>query len=214
MSEQTPKDVIIDHAEQLFSEQGFTGTSLRAIIKAAGVNTAAIHYHFGSREGLFEAVIARRAEPVNAQRLEMLDALEARHTTTTPPMREVVEAFLMPPFKLLFQKSDKHRRLARLMSRAIMDSNPEMREVLRGIFGTVAARFMPAFGRAAPYVPADEILWRFHFMLGSMAFFAAVPPAFENVKDVGDADLLERLIDFCAAGMAAPATRQVGGRRS
>jgi AcrR family transcriptional regulator len=216
MSEQTTKDRILDCAEQLFSKQGFTGTSLRTIIKAAGVNTAAIHYHFGSREGLLEAVIARRAQPVNERRLEMLEALETRHADATPPVREVVEAFLMPAFQLLFRKSHRHRQLAQLMSRAIMDSSAETRDVLRGIFGSVAARFMAAFGRAAPYVPADEIMWRFHFMLGSMAFFAAVPPAFEEHSRTGDADLahlMERLIDFCTAGMAAPSSKQVRGRR-
>ncbi len=65
MSEMTTKTLILDTAEKLFATNGFTGTSLRAIIKEAGVNTASVHYHFGSKEGLIEEVLRRRAAPLN-----------------------------------------------------------------------------------------------------------------------------------------------------
>lgn len=63
MSEITTKNRILDTAEKLFAKQGFAATSLRAIIKEADVNTASVHYHFGSKEGLIEAVLKRQAAP-------------------------------------------------------------------------------------------------------------------------------------------------------
>ena len=70
------KDRILDAAESLFMEHGFEATSLRAITAAAGVNLAAVNYHFGSKEELFQAVLTRRLDPMNQQRVELLTRFE------------------------------------------------------------------------------------------------------------------------------------------
>ena len=72
------RDRILDAAERLFAQQGFDLTSLRALTTEADVNLAAVNYHFGSKERLFEAVLARLIAPINAERLARLDALEAK----------------------------------------------------------------------------------------------------------------------------------------
>jgi len=63
------KEKILDTAERLIGEQGYSATSLRHIIAQARVNLAAVHYHFGSKEDLLDAVVARKATPVNDARL-------------------------------------------------------------------------------------------------------------------------------------------------
>ena len=68
---------ILDAAEALFMEHGFDGTSMRMITGQAGVNLAAINYHFGSKEGLFQGVFRRRLTDLNRRRVAELDALEA-----------------------------------------------------------------------------------------------------------------------------------------
>ena len=78
MANSTTRYRILDTAESLFAEQGFSATSLRNITTAAGVNLAAVNYHFRSKEGLIEAVFARRVAPLNAERLELLTAAEDR----------------------------------------------------------------------------------------------------------------------------------------
>src|SRR6476646_3251166 len=69
---------ILDAAESLFMAHGFEATSLRAITASADVNLAAVHYHFGSKEELFQSVLARRLDPMNRKRLELLSRLEAQ----------------------------------------------------------------------------------------------------------------------------------------
>ena len=78
MTQADTKERILDAAELLFAEHGFSGTSLRAVTGEAEVNLAAVNYHFGSKMGLFKAVVLRRVGPLNEERLRMLDALEAR----------------------------------------------------------------------------------------------------------------------------------------
>ena len=70
------KDRILDAAESLFMEHGFEATSLRSITAAAGVNLAAVNYHFGSKEELFQAVLTRRLDPMNQERVDLLDRFE------------------------------------------------------------------------------------------------------------------------------------------
>ena len=72
------KERILDAAEALFLAGGFDATSLRAITTAAGVNLAAVNYHFGSKEELFEAVLTRRLDPMNQARVDLLAQLEAQ----------------------------------------------------------------------------------------------------------------------------------------
>jgi AcrR family transcriptional regulator len=54
------KDHILDVAERIFSETGFDGSSTRLISGEANVNMAMLNYYFGSKEGLFLAVIDRK----------------------------------------------------------------------------------------------------------------------------------------------------------
>ena len=72
------KTKILDAAEGLFAAHGFTSTSLRTVTAEAGVNLAAVNYHFGSKEQLIEAVFARRIGPLERRRLEMLDDEQQR----------------------------------------------------------------------------------------------------------------------------------------
>src|SRR5260221_13122997 len=88
------KQRILDSAERLFAEYGFAGVSLRAIIADAKVNLAAIHYHYRSKEALFDAVILRRLEPINRERLALLDSYEK------PTLDKVLEDFLAPAFRV------------------------------------------------------------------------------------------------------------------
>src|ERR1700761_8308807 len=92
------KDRILDAAERLVGARGFEATPVRAITAEAGVNLAAVNYHFQSKEALIRAVIARRIAPVNERRLKMLDAAEAGPLS----VEAVIEAFIRPVFEMRF----------------------------------------------------------------------------------------------------------------
>src|SRR5689334_12024668 len=94
------KDRILDTAERLFARDGVEATSLRAITTEAGVNLAAVNYHFQSKEALLHAVIARRVGPMNTRRIELLNAVEARAFGDLLPVAQVLDAFLRPVFEM------------------------------------------------------------------------------------------------------------------
>src|ERR1039458_9887116 len=98
---------ILDTAERLFGDQGYAGTSLRQIIAAAGVNLAAIHYHFGSKEELLDHLVMRKAGPVNAERLALLDGYEAEAGSAPVPVEKLLQAFLEPPLGSIKESPDR-----------------------------------------------------------------------------------------------------------
>ncbi|MFW1406241.1 TetR/AcrR family transcriptional regulator, partial [Vibrio parahaemolyticus] len=55
------RDHLINEAIELFAEKGFEGTSIRDLATRAGVNIAMVNYYFGSKEKLFEAIVAKKA---------------------------------------------------------------------------------------------------------------------------------------------------------
>src|SRR5215468_2668082 len=91
---------ILDAAEVLFMEHGFEATSLRAITAAAGVNLAAVNYHFGSKEELFQAVLTRRLDPMNQERVDLLTRLENEVAPRPLPCERILNAMFMPALKL------------------------------------------------------------------------------------------------------------------
>src|SRR5688500_8246847 len=90
----TPEHLVVG-AERLFADAGFEGVSLRQISAAAGQgNNYAVQYHFGGKAGLIEAIVEYRLARVDARRLALLAAAEAKGHATD--LRSLLEAFLIP----------------------------------------------------------------------------------------------------------------------
>jgi AcrR family transcriptional regulator len=64
---------ILDAAEDLFSKHGFYGVTIREVAREAGVDTALVHYYFGAKRELFDAVFLRRAEVWNNDRVDAIN---------------------------------------------------------------------------------------------------------------------------------------------
>ncbi len=76
---QATRAALVATAEQLFAEYGVDSVSLNEITRAAGQkNRNAVHYHFGSKEGLLQAIFEKHWRPIGAMRRNMLDDLETR----------------------------------------------------------------------------------------------------------------------------------------
>src|SRR5437660_10289796 len=90
------KDKLLETSELLFAQQGYAATSLRQIIAKAGVNLAAVHYHFGSKEDLLDQLVHRKADPVNRERLVRLDRLERDARGRPANAEDILLAFFMP----------------------------------------------------------------------------------------------------------------------
>lgn len=86
---------LIEVAERLFAEHGIETVSLRMVGAEAGQrNNSAAQYHFGSRDGLIEAIIATRSAPIDARRRELVGALQSGPEPASLP--SLVNLFVAP----------------------------------------------------------------------------------------------------------------------
>jgi AcrR family transcriptional regulator len=202
----TTRVKLLDAAERLFAQTGIGGTSLRAITSEANTNLASIHYHFGGKEALLQAVFARRIEPVNKERIELLDKTES--TSVDPELEDIIRAFVKPALGLLKSLDHGGANVMQLMGRLYSEPG-EFKFAVLHLFEEVAERFSAALNRAVPALPPDELFWRFHFMIGSMAFTLVAGDIIEHRSEghisLDDVDAnVERLVSFAAGGLRAP----------
>ena|SRR5438067_3427201 len=203
------KSRILDAAEALFMEHGFEATSLRQITAAANVNLAAVHYHFGSKEELFEAVLRRRLDPMNQERLALLTRFE--HESAPKPLscEKILAAMFIPALRLARDPARGGKNFLRLLGRAYADPAPFIRRFLSEQYAMMIARFKAAFGRALPQLPKKELSWRLHFVMGALSFTLAGTDALKLIAALSqgrtnDEMLLRRLAPFLIAGLKAP----------
>lgn len=203
------KQKILDVAEELFSELGFSATSLRAITQKAEVNLASVNYHFGGKEALVAQVLSRKAEPLNHARLELLSALKAKGQ---PTLEELLEAFIAPALEMVKTKSGE--RYIKLLARVAIEPIGEVAKNLPGQYTEVLDEFVPAIIEHVPTLPAEELYWRIHFMLGNLGYCMAGQDAMllnsdNRLCDPSDIDgMIQRLVVFVAAGMRAEVPEQ------
>ena len=100
MAKTDTKTRILDTAERLFAQKGFDAVSLRNIIASAKVNLAAVHYHYGSKQALIYAVIARRLRPINEERLAKLAEARANAGRRPVKLENVLECLFRPLFRV------------------------------------------------------------------------------------------------------------------
>ena len=204
------KERILDTAERLFSEQGYAATSLRSIIAMAGVNLAAVHYHFHSKEALLEAVILRRSAPANQERLALLDRCELAAGDNPPALEKVIEAFVAPTFRMARDPASGGMVFMRLMGRLHAEGDL-VSGILIAHFREVLERFSAAMRRALPDLPPGELFWRLNFAIGALG--QALRGGSKDLGVIADLSLasnsemaLEQLVAFLSAGFRAQVT--------
>ena len=195
---------ILDAAEELFMQHGFEGTSMRLLTGKAGVNLAAVNYHFGSKDALIEAVFRRRLDPMNAERIAALERLE------DPSPEDIIRAFVGPSLRLIEDAKGGGRNFIRLLGRTYTEPAKTIRALIGQMYAPAMQRYKAALERALPQMPPDELVWRMHFMFGTLAYTLAATDTVQLIagckpEDRHDARLLEdRLTAFLAAGLGAP----------
>ena len=158
------KSRILDAAEQLFMEHGFEATSMRQLTTAAGVNLAAVNYHFGTKEELFRDVILRRARVLHAARLELLGKVP-RSGTQAARTRAIVEAFVLPAIDRAVRDGAFRNYFALIAQ--VSNSRLWALKLVADQFNAVALEFIGALGRVFPRAPRRSIYYSYQFLLAS-----------------------------------------------
>lgn len=147
------RERILRSAEHLFAERGIEAVSLRAVMAAAGTNVAAVHYHFGSKSALVEALISGRSAEISARRSVLLDALESAARITP---RQLADAFVVPVVETVESGGETW---VRFISSLINGVHPAVELVSKGFFEQ-ARRFIALTEQLHPNWTAIKVRFR------------------------------------------------------
>lgn len=197
---------LLDTAERMFATTGFSGVSLRAVVGEAGVNLAAIHYHFGSKFELIEAVVLRHAEAIISRRMELLAA--CREEPGRPDLvTQIIEAFLIPAFDT--EGDTDYATYTKLRARLAVESGDLAGRILSKGFDESSRAFIDALKKALPEQSETDVYWRFHMLLGTMVYTTLDTGRIRSLSggrvDTGDLKAaLPQLVHLLSAAFRAP----------
>jgi len=204
------KTAILDAAETLMAEHGIKGVSLRSILAEAKANSAALHYHFGSREGVIEAILARNGTAMSLRRLEMLTCLEEQEDTIDA--FDIVDVVVDPMVQMLHEEGEAGRRFIRFLARLQSDRVDIHRKLEQEHFPDIWNKTGRLLTIVCPAVPEQELNRRVMIMVDTMLHSLASAEVMAEVW-VDDhytdplVEHVETLKNFLAAGLSSPYRR-------
>lgn len=140
VADQDTRERLISAAERLFAEYGVGAVSLRAVMQEAGANVASVHYHFGSKPALVDAVVRTRIDQVTEGREAVLADI------TSPDPRALAHAFIQPVVDVI---DDGGRDWVRVVGQLLAANDPALAPISDTFFSR-NTRFVDLLGRLDP----------------------------------------------------------------
>jgi len=205
-SDKPVHDRLLDAAEQLFSEHGFEGTSVRDIAGAAGCNIAAVNYYFGGKDKLYTEVWRRQLVQMRDARLNAIEQVMSE-SGGKPVLEDLLRSF-SNAFVGPFRDESRSRRFMNLMAREMIDQrvpvNLFIDEVVKPTMGAVRGALL----KACPGLDETKIPLIIVFLAGQLMHVVHIKAMFDQTEmtempafDLNDA--VDNVVKFSAAGIQA-----------
>ena len=192
---------LVKVAERLFAEQGIDGVSIRAVNAAANLGAASIHYHFGSKHKLLEAVVDEHGAAVSERVDARVRELAARQAS--PTATELVEAIALPYLELLERDPVRGLRWVKITAQLTVSNADE----LAALYPGPSAAVLTQLRRAFPDVPEDRVLLRWSVATRTLSQMLS----HADQGATGLREYVAELVNFVAGGLAALRTEQLDG---
>ena len=200
------RDLILDAAEDLFSKHGFYGVTIREVAREAGVDTALVHYYFGAKRELFDAVFIRRAEVWNNERVEAINRYaEAQAGAMT--LEGLLEAFLRPPFQWSLKGGPGWKHYSALVAQT--NANPTFGgETMARYFDPAIRRLIELIKQVLPEAREVDLYWAWHNLSGALTLTLGETGRLDRLSGglcrSGDLEVAcDYMVRFAAAGFRA-----------
>jgi AcrR family transcriptional regulator len=196
------KDRIMEVAERLFAKRGYNGVSLREITRKAGVDVAMVKYYFDNKQGLFDALLQRRADILNRERSDALEEVLKKHDPA--PVDEIVNAFTHPILLKVVSEDASWRDYFGMLAQ--VNNNPEWGgKTMSRYFDPLVSQFIDALRNALPDSDEADIYWCYHFLSGALTLTFAdtkrIDALSKGLCHSADFDAVhQRLVPFVSAG--------------
>jgi AcrR family transcriptional regulator len=198
--------VILDAAEKLFSLHGFHGVTVRAVAVECAVDSALVHYYFGTKQELFDAVFARRAAPINQDRLDAMARYE-KEVGDGMTVEGVAAAFLMPLLDRARHSDPAWKNYFALLG-LVNSSRGWGADTMTSHFDPVVRRFIGLLQQVLPDAATADLFYSYHFLTGALCLTLSDTGRLDRLSE-GRANsssmdaIAPRMIAYAAAGFRA-----------
>lgn len=194
------REQILKAAVRLFARSGIDGASMRDLTRDAGVNLAAVNYHFGSKDKLVNEVFRQQLDILYQYRVELLDQLMSDRADEACTLEDLLEAFMRPALMFRHHTDQTHSDFVKLLARAFSERSDYLRQFLSERYGEINSRFFQLIESQLQHLPEAIRHQRIGYMVGALTYTMA---DFSH-SDLPVEDSLQQLIRFTAAGLTAP----------
>lgn len=221
MSADDTRHAILTAAEKLWAERSFGEVTMRDIVAAAGVNLAAVNYHFGSKDELLAELFVSRTTVLNRERFAELRAAEEKGGGTAS-VEDILRALVGPPLRWCLSPDLQRSAAARFLTRASLETVPPIKKIRDREFRHLQ-RFVTALRTALPQRAEVDLYWCIHFALGMVRQTVTDSERLRKLSgglcDLDDTDDIIRRIVAVAIGAltadaAAVPAHVPGGRKA
>jgi AcrR family transcriptional regulator len=192
---------LIKIAERLFAEEGVDAVSIRAVNAAAKLGAASIHYHFGSKEKLVEAVVLDQGQRVTERIRERCHTLAEQ--TAPPTAHQLVELIAEPFLELLESQPQRGLRWVKIVAQLTLANDPALNQMTENI----TAEVLEQVSRAFPEVDPERLRLRWDLAGRTLIQMLSQIDLWTPHKRGDDPGALRRvagdLVDFVAGGVEA-----------
>lgn len=200
-------DKILVAAELAFAQSGFDGAGMKAISTAADVSQALLHYHFGTKDRLYEAVVQRRSQKINDERHALLDQV---NVSSPDALSKILEALFRPPLG----PSGGAAPYAKIFGGLVVGREQDQ-TLVRKFYDPTATRFIQFIEQAIPNAGQETAAMSYTLALGSLIAVIGRNGRVERLMGrstrlpLMDAEeILDELIIFTEGGIRALTNRE------
>jgi AcrR family transcriptional regulator len=205
-SDKPVQDRLLDSAEELFSEHGFEGTSVRDIAASAGCNIAAVNYYFGGKDNLYIEVWRRHLllkRDIRIASIEKVMSESGGKPRLEDLLRSYANSFIEP-----LEDEGRTRRFIKLMAREMIDKHLPADMFVKEMIIPVMTVLHKALVKACPALEESKAILAIHSIIGQLMHIVGAKTMLEHTENlklpkIDLTEAVEHTVKFSAAGIRA-----------
>jgi len=189
---------LLDAAERLFGQQGYSAVGMRALALEAKVNLQAAAYHFGSKKALYLETFLRRFHWISSERLSLLSHAQQAAAGRPVSVEIIIDCMMRPPFELGLT----HPAFSEFLARALIAPPPFLHTILRRELEPHMGVFLQALQQALPALPIPVLQLRMALAMGPLIMFIREMGRLPRRRDADREEaVLQELVRFASGGL-------------
>lgn len=198
--------LILDTAEELFSQLGYFGVTIKDVADKMGIHAALIHYYYDGKKALFDAVFERRVEYAVTVRTAGLDAYEAE-VGDHPTVEGALRAYYDGAFDVYINGDEGWRSFGRIFAQ-VNNAPGYGAEKMDTYFDPLVLRLIGLLKKALPEATLEDLFWSFQFTSGAYTLVLSRTGRIDRLSNElcrsDDFEAVrERFVTFMAGGLDA-----------